>query len=265
MKKILMLFMTVMLLLVNTLVYADAGVVDKEWASTINFSSLTKDTIYRYTATSSTKLPKLVNDRNENILVYLKEKDGTYVQTIYPMKTVGTATTATATTYQANEAFNLTIKSITNAEIITKVGEANVLKISSFTNNAAITYQSQTFIYNDTTSDAVLRTTEGGTSKDVTIPKNTIYGFDSTLDTVVLNPSAAAPTPTPTPTPDPVEPDDEEEQTPGGEVGPDEEEENEETNPNTGISLSTIVIVCASIGALILLGIAENNKAIKRI
>lgn len=281
MKKISLFLTLVIGMLFGTIVYAEgtSEAFPKDWVSELKLSTISQNVIYRYTATGTVQFPEIINDTGKNVLVYLKEKDGGYDSEVYPMKTIeSNALSASDNEYLSGEAFNIYYKEITNTEFLNKVDASDVIKLSSYSDGDELSYQFEKYIYNDTTADITLTVTNGTTNPTVTtvtVPKDTIYGFDWMITSVTVgNNTGNTQDPTPEDTPDDV-PD----TTPAGGSGNYVEDpaagngnnnnnnanENEEENPTTGLSLSIVVIAGLLIVASVLLVVSERNKVYKSI
>lgn len=273
MKKVLLFLTLVISVFFGVTVYAEESseAFPKEWVSTLKLSTISPNVIYRYTATGTVQFPEIVNDTGKNVLVYLKEKDGGYDSEVYPMKTIeSTALSASDNEYASGEAFNIYYKEINNTEFLNKVDASDVIKLSAYSDGDALSYQFEKYIYNDTSSDIILTVTNGTTNPvvtTVTVPKDTIYGFDWMVTKVTVGEEADD-------TPAGGIPDD----TPAGGTGNNNtdpgsgntgggtnNEEPEEENPTTGISLSIVIIAGMVIIASALLVVSEKNKVYKNI
>ena len=197
-NKFMLLFILGIGMLFSSCVYAEdndpSQAISKDWVSTLNLSTLNENVIYRYAATATTHFPTIVNDTGKNLIIYLKEKDGLYAQSISTAYNIeGLTASGGYNEYLAGEAFNIYFKAATNQDILDRVNESDIILLSAFNDGDALNHQNQKYIYNDTENDIVLRTknTISGveTVKDYTIPKNTIYGFDKSNDVVLVNPT----------------------------------------------------------------------------
>lgn len=266
MKQNIKIFFIITLLFINITVYAEtpsSQAVLKEWVSTLKLSSIDENVIYRYTATSTTQFPSIINDTGKNVLVYLKERDGTYDQDVYPMKTLESqAISASDNEYLKDEAFNIYYKPISNTELLNFVSQTDVIKLSSYNNGDELNYQFEKYIYNDTNKDIVLTikdTFTGGNpiTKTEKIPKDTIYGFDWMIDSVIVGEQVEIPENNTGGTL-PINPNPEEQKQPTN-------NKDNEKNPNTGINISLTIIIGTVLLALVMFTISEKNKVFKKI
>ena len=280
MKKISLFLTLVIGMLFGVVVYAEESseAFPKDWVSELKLSTISQNVIYRYTATGTVQFPEIINDTGKNVLVYLKEKDGGYDSEVYPMKTIeSNALSSSDNEYLSGEAFNIYYKEITNTEFLNKVDASDVIKLSSYSDGDELSYRFEKYIYNDTTADITLTVTNGTTNPTVTtvtVPKDTLYGFDWMITRVTVgNNTGNTQDPTPEDTPDVPD------TTPAGGTGNYVEDpaagngnnnnnntnENEEENPTTGLSLSIVVIAGLLIVASVLLVVSERNKVYKSI
>lgn len=273
MKKMFMfLIMGIGLFLGATVCYADnaSEATLMDWASTINLSTLTEEKIYRYTAETNTSFPNIVNDTNKNLIIYLKELDAGYQQKVLLKKTIGTRSASLSTnSYQVGDAFNIFYKEATNEDLLGRIDASKMIKLSSYAEGTSLSYSGIEYIYNDTSKDIVLtiKTSASAAAKTETVPKNTIYGFDSSLASVVVGVVNETPT-------SPTEPEEEEESGNTGDTGNtgngsnnnnEENEVEEEENPNTGVNVSILLIGGLVVIAALLLTFSDKNKVFNKI
>ncbi len=168
-------------------------VTEKNWVDVIKLSELKENEIYKYTATSTIKFPKIENDIGKNCIIYIKERnDETYDKKINMYKKISSsAISGSFNEYNSGDAFSIMYKKVENDELLKLIPKDEIIYLSNYNNGDELQYQFEKYIYNDTEKDITIniknKTFGVETSESVTIPKREIYGWDWMIDSATIS------------------------------------------------------------------------------
>ena len=164
--------------------------IKKDWVEEIKLSSLKEDVIYEYTASKKvTEKPKIINDTNENCIVYSKDNyDEKFDFEIVTSKKLTTGISGSYSEFDVGQTYSIIYKKIDNKELLSKVDSDAVIYLSKYKSGDELDYSFEhDYIYNDTNKDIILIVDEQyQESYEITIGKNKIIGFSWMIDSITV-------------------------------------------------------------------------------
>ncbi len=164
--------------------------IKKDWVEEIKLSSLKEDVIYEYTASKKvTEEPKIINDTNENCIVYSKDNyDEKFDFEIVTSKKITAGISGSYNEFDVGQTYSIIYKKIDNKELLSKVDSDAVIYLSKYKSGDELDYSfGHDYIYNDTNKDIILIVDEQyQESYEITIGKNKIIGFSWMIDSITI-------------------------------------------------------------------------------